>query len=219
MYPTRGRLLSTTSLLPGSCPIEDPEEVELLDTVRTVTPVPDNRQRDRTVEALTGHTLETISVVAQHIDCHVSDVVVAAMLGHMGATYEQAAIIATAVGPEPRSRTSVQRIVAKVLTESSSVELANPSYRFSVHDHMFVRATCIIDGVPVYLARGDDAYYNGKKKRKYLSFQVAIALDGTPLWHSSAKRGRVHDSRGLEEGCIFEHGNGIRYFFQRPKGD
>ena len=100
--------------------------------------------------------------------------------------------------------TTLNDRVMKVLERNKRVTIPVADERFRFRDRLFPTVTSIVDGVPVYV-RADDTHYNGKKKRKYLSFQVFVTLDGDPLAYVGPHEGSRHDSKCFRSSPFVTH--------------
>jgi hypothetical protein len=173
--------------------------------------LPRNRRHDWVV-SMAGFPEATITLLCRHVQrfaprVHFVDCLAAAVYLHTSPTYDQLAIImgTTFVQEVQDERRWRERVKAVFDTcEAHPLDRLN-SRRPDVDADLFPHAVGIVDGVPMFLNAGND-YYNGKKKRKYLSMQVIVDMDGNPMWSGPPLAGRVHDSTALERIGDFPHG-------------
>ena len=125
------------------------------------------------------------------------DIVAASIVIHMSLTFEQLALIMADCFQTNLSRSAWYARVIRVADICFSARLFELDYRYAARDDaLFPLATVALDGVPVFI-HGDDQHYNGKKKRKYISVQVAVDLYCRPVWCNVPVNGRVAARCGL----------------------
>ena len=172
-----------------------------LPNATATAPRPNNVGTSDNFTELCGFPESVLKRLHEHIGlscCRFIDIVAAALYVHMSTTYSQlGAIMSGCFGAAHATPTGWLERVKRVARGCAM----RPVYRRAApeeEDLVFPEATMLVDGVPVFL-NADDGYYNGKKKRRYISVQVVTDLCGVPLWCCFPRRGRVHDATALAD--------------------
>jgi hypothetical protein len=155
-------------------------------------------------EELTGFAPHIVEQEASYCGADFYDLSAAACMVHMHLTWQQLRIVWRLGCGFAGSERDLRRKAMAALWKCAShpKKSVERNWRYKTRDSVsnFLRVTAIADGAPLY-CKGSNAFYHGKKKRKYHSILVYIAVDGTLLDYQGPFIGRRNDARASKYKC------------------